>query len=96
MAINHGNPLTTAICPVLWQYGVPHTEVNGPEYGRGENREGNGVGNGRGRPMGTETDREQKKGSQTGAMRPTGFGRENMTVGGERGGVPGVLRGRGC
>ena len=29
-------------------------------------------------------------------MRTTGIGRENESVGGERGGVPGVLQGRGC
>ena len=28
---NHGNLLTTANCPVLWHYGVPHAEVNGTE-----------------------------------------------------------------
>ena len=28
---NHGKLLTTAICPVLWHYGVPHVEVNGTE-----------------------------------------------------------------
>ena len=60
---NHGNLLITAICLVLWHYGVPHAKVNGNVYGRKENGEGNGVGNGRGRPTGTETDRERQKGS---------------------------------
>ena len=29
VASNHDNLLTTANCPVLWHYGVPHAEVNG-------------------------------------------------------------------
>ena len=65
---------------------------------RNGGKTGNGMegGNGRGRPMGTETDRERQKVRRTGARKTTGSGRENSTVDGERDGVPGVLRGRKC
>ena len=54
------------------------------------------MGNGRGRPTGTEADRERRKGRQTGARRTAEIRRKKASVGGERGGLPGVLRGRGC
>ena len=95
MANNHGNLLTTANFPVLWNYGVSHAEVNGTDLERGENGEGKGVGNGRGRPTGTETDRERRKGRQVGARRTTGIGSEKAPVGGERRGVTGDLRRKG-
>ena len=31
VASNYSNLLTTAIFPVLWHYGVPHSEVNAAE-----------------------------------------------------------------
>ena len=31
VASNHGKLLTTANCPILWHYGVPHAEANGTE-----------------------------------------------------------------
>ena len=46
------------------------------------------MGNGRGRPAGTETDRQRQKGRQTRARRPPGIGREKATVGGEHAGSP--------
>ena len=76
MSSNHGKLYTTDNCPVLWQYVVPHAEVNGTEYKRGENGEENGVGNRKGRPTGTETDREWREGVQAGARRTTGIGSE--------------------
>ena len=71
---------------------------------RGE-RNGVGKGGERGREQsgerketatGTETDRERRKGRQAGARRTTGNGSEKSSVGGERGGAPGDLRGKGC
>ena len=53
------------------------------------------MGNRRRRPTGTEMDREWRKGRQAGARRTAGIGREKASVGRERGGVPGVLWGRG-
>ena len=58
--------------------------------------EGNKVVNGRGRPTGTETDRERRKGRQSGARRTTDIRSEKTSVGGERVGVPGVLQVKGC
>ena len=95
VASNHVKLLTTANFLLLWHYGVPHAKVNGTDKEMGENREGNRVGNGRRRPMGTEPDRGQKKGRQAGARRTLGTGSEKTSVGEERGGVPGDLRGKG-
>ena len=54
------------------------------------------MGNGRERPTGTETDREHRKGRQARARRTTGTGSKKVSIGGERGGVLGDLRGKGC
>ena len=96
VASNHGNRYTAANFPVIWNYGVPNAKVNGTDLERGENGERNWLGNGRGRPTGTETDRERQKGRQTGVRRTMGIGSEKASVGGERVGVPGVLRVKGC
>ena len=54
------------------------------------------MGNGRRRPVGTEQDRERRKGRQAVSRRETGIGSANASVGGERVGVPGVLWVKGC
>ena len=54
------------------------------------------MGNGGGRPTGTERYREQLKGGQAGARMTTGIQSEKASVGGERVRVPGVLRVEGC
>ena len=56
--------------------------MNGAEEERGENREGNGMGNGWVGLTGTETDRERQKGRHVGARRTTGIGSEKAAVGG--------------